>query len=115
MFFEICKFKYRGLFFQELTLGHLLRYQLTIFAIFFVFIDARFSLFTDSTFWDKRVVKCIPFLAILMLNYVRKWAKLMPLKSPKIGSWEKTFLSLDLRISKNILQIGEIYVYACPF
>ena len=26
---------------------------------------------------------------------------------PKIGSWKKTFLSLDLRFSKNILEIGE--------
>ena len=36
--------------------------------------------------------------------------KIDTLKSPKIGSWKKTFLSLDLRISKNILQIGEAKV-----
>ena len=37
------------------------------------------------------------------------WVKLVPLKSLKIGSWKKTktFLSLALRILKNILQIGE--------
>ena len=27
--------------------------------------------------------------------------------TPKIDSWKKTFMSLNLRISKNILQIGE--------
>ena len=33
---------------------------------------------------------------------------LIPLKLPKIGSWEKkTFPSLDLHISNNILQIRE--------
>ena len=26
IFFEICKFKYKGLFFQEPTLGHFLRH-----------------------------------------------------------------------------------------
>ena len=38
------------------------------------------------------------------------WVTLVPLESFKIGSWKKTFLSLDLRISKNILQIGEARV-----
>ena len=38
------------------------------------------------------------------------WVKLVPLKSLKISSWQKTFLSLDLRISKNILQIREARV-----
>ena len=32
---------------------------------------------------------------------------MIPLKSSKISSWRKTFLSLDLRISKNILKIRE--------
>ena len=27
IFFEICKFEYKGFFFQEMTLGHVLRYQ----------------------------------------------------------------------------------------
>ena len=49
--------------------------------------------------------------AILMLSYVRRWAKLIPLKLPKIGSRKKkTFLSLDLRIAKNILQIRDAKV-----
>ena len=60
-----------------------------------------------------RVVKCPPLLAILMFSYVRRWAKLIPLKSPKIDSWKK--LSLDLRISKNILQIGEAKVSKFKF
>ena len=30
--------------------------------------------------------------------------------TPNVGSWKKTFLSLDLRISKNILHIGEAKV-----
>ena len=34
---------------------------------------------------------------------------------PEIGSWEKTFLSLDLRISKNISQIGEAKVSKFKF
>ena len=40
---------------------------------------------------------------------------MIPLKSPKIGSWKETFLSLDLRISKNILQIGEAKVSKFKF
>ena len=36
--------------------------------------------------------------------------KMIPIKSPKISSWKKTFLSLDLRISKNTLQIAEAKV-----
>ena len=39
----------------------------------------------------------------------------MPLKLPKIGSWNKAFLSLDLRISNNILQIGEAKVSKFKF
>ena len=39
----------------------------------------------------------------------------MPLKSPKIGSWEKAFQYLDLRISKNVLQIGEAKVSKFKF
>ena len=39
----------------------------------------------------------------------------MPLKLPKIGCWKKTFLSLDLRISNNILQIGEAKVSKFKF
>ena len=35
--------------------------------------------------------------------------------TPKIGSWKKTFLSLDLRISKNILQIGEAKILKFKF
>ena len=35
-------------------------------------------------------------------------------KIPKIGSWKK-YLSLDLRISKNILQIGEARVSKFEF
>ena len=31
IFCEICKFKYRGLFFQEPTLGHFLKYQFNYF------------------------------------------------------------------------------------
>ena len=38
-----------------------------------------------------------------MLSYVRRWVKLINLKS---ALRTKTFLSLDLGISKNILQIG---------
>ena len=58
---------------------------------------------------------CTSFFAILMLSYVERWVKLIPLKSPKIGSWQKTFLSLDLRISKNVLQIGEARVSKFEF
>ena len=36
-------------------------------------------------------------------------------KSPKIGSWKTTFLSLDLRISKNILQTREAKVSKFKF
>ena len=49
-----------------------------------------------------------------MLSYVRL-VKLIPLKSPKIASWKKTFRSLDLRILKNILQIGEAKVSKFTF
>ena len=35
---------------------------------------------------------------------------MIPLKSPKIGSWKKTSLSLDLRMSKKVLHIGETKV-----
>ena len=35
--------------------------------------------------------------------------------TPKIGSWKKAFLSLDLRISKNVLQIGEARVSQFEF
>ena len=49
-----------------------------------------------------------------MLSYVERWVKLIPLKSPKIGSWKKTFLSLDLSIS-NVLQIGETRVSKFEF
>ena len=35
--------------------------------------------------------------------------------TPKIASWKKTFLSLDLRISKNILQIEEAKVSKFKF
>ena len=31
IYFEICKFKYIGLFCKELTLGHFLRYQFNYF------------------------------------------------------------------------------------
>ena len=55
------------------------------------------------------------FLAILMLRYVRRWVKLIPLKLSKMDSWKKTFLSLDLRISKNISQIGEAKVSKFKF
>ena len=40
---------------------------------------------------------------------------MIPLESPKIGSWKKTFLSLDFRISKNILLIGEANVSKFKF
>ena len=40
---------------------------------------------------------------------------MIPLKSPKIGYWRKTYLSVDLRISKNILQIGETTVSKFKF
>ena len=40
---------------------------------------------------------------------------MIALKLPKIGSWKKTFLSLDLRTSKNILQIGEAHVSKFKF
>ena len=40
---------------------------------------------------------------------------MIPLKSPKIGSWKKTFLSLNLRISKDVLQIGETRVSKFEF
>ena len=46
---------------------------------------------------------------------VERWVKLIPLKSPKIGSWTKAFLSSDLRVSKNILQIGESRVSKFEF
>ena len=36
---------------------------------------------------------------------------MIPLKSPKICPWKKTFLSLEFRISKNILLIGEAKVH----
>ena len=39
----------------------------------------------------------------------------MPLKSHKIGSWKNTFMSLDLRISKNIPQIREAKVSKSKF
>ena len=50
-----------------------------------------------------------------MLSYVRRWVKLTLLKLPKILLFEKTFLSLDLRISKNISQIGEAKVSKFKF
>ena len=40
---------------------------------------------------------------------------MIPLKLPKICSSKKTFLSLDLRISNNILQIGEAKVSKFKF
>ena len=55
------------------------------------------------------------FMAILMLSYVRRWVILIPLKLLKIGSWKKTFLSLDLRILINISQIGEAKVSKFKF
>ena len=67
------------------------------------------------TFWNKRLDKCMPFLEILMLGFVVRWVKLMLLKSPKFGSWKKTFMSLDLRISKYILRIGETKVSESKF
>ena len=45
-----------------------------------------------------------------MLSYVRRWANFIPLKLPKIRSRKKTFLFLDLRISKNVLQVGKAKV-----
>ena len=53
------------------------------------------------------------FLAIIMLSYVRRWVKLTPLESPKIGSSRITFLSI--LISKNILLIGEAKVSKFKF
>ena len=50
-----------------------------------------------------------------MLSYVKRWVKFIPQKSLKIGSWKRTFLSLDLRIPKNILQIGEAKVSKFKF
>ena len=54
------------------------------------------------------------------VGYVRRWVKLIPLESPKIGSWKKkTFLSSDFRILKNILLIREATVskfkFSIPF
>ena len=78
-------------------------------------------MFILVTFYDKCVVKCTLFLAILMLSYVRRWVKLLPLKSPKIGSWKKTFFT-DWRSrgvrslgKKHILQIGEAEVSKFTF
>ena len=48
-------------------------------------------------------------------EYVKRWLTLIPLKSPKIDSWKKTFLSLDLRFSMNILQIGEANISKFKF
>ena len=45
-----------------------------------------------------------------MLSYVRRRVKLILLKSPNNRLLKKTFLSLDLLISKNILLIGEAKV-----
>ena len=48
--FEVRKFKYRGLFFQEPTLGHFFEVSvLLFFTIFFIFMIARSSLLNDST------------------------------------------------------------------
>ena len=58
---------------------------------------------------------CTMFGNNFYVAYVRRWVKLIPPKSPKIGSWEKTFLSLDLRVSKNILQIGQTRVSKFKF
>ena len=52
-------------------------------------------MFSLVTFHDKRVVKCTPFLEILMLRYVRRWLTLIPLKSPpgkNISVFRFTFL-----------------------
>ena len=40
---------------------------------------------------------------------------MIPIKSTEIGSWRKTFLCLDLGISKNILQFGESEVSRFKF
>ena len=45
-------------------------------------------------------------------SYVKRWVKLIPLKSA-LG--KKTVMSLNLRISKNILQIGEARVSKSKF
>ena len=46
-----------------------------------------------------------------MFSYVEELVELIPLKLPKIGSCKtKTFLSLDLRISKYTLQIEDARV-----
>ena len=41
-----------------------------------------------------------------MLNYVRRWAKLISLKSPEIGSWKKRFC-LQIDISQRIFYRSE--------
>ena len=56
-----------------------------------------------------------PVLAVLMLRYVRRWVKLIPLKSSKIGSWKKHFIYLGLHTSKNVLQIGKAKVSKSKF
>ena len=50
-----------------------------------------------------------------MLRYVRRWVKLIPLRSTKISSWKKTFLFSGSRISKNILQIEKAKVSKFKF
>ena len=47
------------------------------------------QVFSLVTFKDERVVKCTPFLAILMLSYVRRWVTLILLKLLKISSWKR--------------------------
>ena len=47
------------------------------------------QIFSLVTFLDKRHDKCPLFWAILTLSYVRRWVKLIPLKSPKTDLWKK--------------------------
>ena len=54
-------------------------------------------------------------LAILMLSNVRRWVKLRLLKSHRISFWKKPILFSDLRILKNMLQIGDAKVSKLKF